>query len=71
MALVGIGIGLGLAGAFAGTRVIRALLFDVAPTDAVTFGAVSLGLGLVALAACLEPAWRAMRIDPCEALRAE
>ncbi len=71
MALVGIGIGLGLAGAFAGTRIIRSLLFDIVPTDAPTFGAVSICLGLVALAACLEPAWRAMRIDPCEALRAE
>ncbi|MCP5028758.1 MAG: FtsX-like permease family protein [Actinomycetia bacterium] len=71
MALVGIGIGLGLAGAFAGTRIIRSLLFDIGPTDAPTFGAVSICLGLVALAACLEPAWRAMRIDPCEALRAE
>ncbi len=71
MALVGIGIGLGLAGAFAGTRIIRSLLFDVGPTDAPTFAAVSICLGLVALAACLEPAWRAMRVDPCEALRAE
>ncbi|MCP4654368.1 MAG: ABC transporter permease [bacterium] len=71
MAMVGMGIGLGLAGGFAGAQVLRRLLFGVAPTDAVTFASVSLCLAWVALVACLVPAWRAVRIDPCEALRVE
>ncbi len=71
MAMVGLGIAIGVAGGFAGVRVLRSLLFDVAAGDALTFGSVSLCLALVALTACLVPAWRAVRIDPSEALRGE
>lgn len=65
------GAGLGLAGALASTRVLARYLAGVAPTDPATFVVVVLGLLAVAvLAACL-PAWRASRLDPMRALRAE
>jgi ABC-type antimicrobial peptide transport system permease subunit len=64
-------VAIGLAGAFALTRVIRALLFDITPFDAPTFvGSAALLLGLAALAGYL-PARRALRADPMLALRAE
>jgi putative ABC transport system permease protein len=69
--LVAIGIVLGLAGAFGATRLIKELLYDTAPTDPITFVAVSLLFGLVAVGACLIPAWRALRVDPATALQAE
>ncbi len=69
--LVGLGIGIGLAGGFAGGRVMQSLLFDVAPTDVLTFGGVSLCLAVVGLVACIVPAWRAMKVDPQEVLRVE
>jgi putative ABC transport system permease protein len=69
LALVGVVIGLG--GAFALTRVMRTLLFGITPTDAVTFGTVSVLLMLVALFACYIPARRATKVDPLMALRYE
>ena len=69
--LAGIGIGVGLAGAFILTRFIEALLFGVAPRDVLTFVSVPLVLMLAALLGCLIPARRAMRVDPMNALRAE
>ena len=64
-----IGVGLGVAGAFAGTRVIRSLLYGVSPTNLPTFGVVAALLCLVAVVACLVPARRAAHVDPASVLR--
>jgi putative ABC transport system permease protein len=69
--LAGAGITLGAAGALAVTRVLAKFLFDVKPTDPVTFVAVAVLLACVALAAGLIPARRATRVDPMVALRYE
>jgi predicted permease len=69
--LTGIGLFIGLAGALAATRVIRSFLYDVSPTDPLTFVCVALLLAGVALLACYLPARRAARIDPMVALRYE
>ena len=65
------GIALGIAGAAAATRLMRTLLHGVTPGDPATFAAVGFGLSLVALLASLVPAWRATRVDPARALKAE
>ncbi len=65
------GLTLGAAGAFALTRGIKSLLFDVQPTDPATFVAVAILLALVATLASLVPARRASRVDPLVALRYE
>ena len=69
MKLTLLGVGLGLMGAFALTRVLRNQLYQVATTDPGTFTVVALLLGLVAFFACLIPARRATNVDPMEALR--
>ena len=69
MMLVGIGLAIGLAGAVALTRFLRAFLFHVRPTDAATYALVSALLAAAALAACWVPARKAARIDPQSALR--
>jgi putative ABC transport system permease protein len=71
VALALTGAVLGLAAAYVLTRSMGTLLFEVAPTDPVTFVVVPAGLVLVALAASYIPARRATRIDPVRALRAE
>jgi putative ABC transport system permease protein len=71
MALVSLGVGLGLLGAFALPRVMRGLLFGVGATDPLTFACVALLLSSIALVACYLPARRAARIDPLVALRHE
>jgi putative ABC transport system permease protein len=71
LTLVLIGEAIGLVGAFALTRLIRGMLFGVAPNDFMTFAAVALMLAVVALLATLIPARRAAKVDPLVALRYE
>ena len=67
--LAAIGTVMGLAGAWAGQRLIRSFLFQVSPADPITFGGGAFFLILVAIVASLIPAARAMRIDPSQLLR--
>jgi putative ABC transport system permease protein len=71
MWLVASGIGVGILGALALTRVVRGLLHEVAPTDPPTFVSVAVLLAGIAFLACYVPARRAARVDPVEALRSE
>lgn len=71
MSLAAAGIGMGLGGALALTRFLRSMLFEIRPTDPLTFIGVAILLTFVALAACYIPARRAMRVDPMVALRYE
>lgn len=71
MWLVTVGLTLGLLGAWALTRLMSTLLFEVSPTDPITFGAVAVCVIFAALLACFIPARRAIRMDPLVALRYE
>jgi len=71
MILVGVGLLLGAAGAIAATRLVEGMLFQIGATDPVTFAGVTVFFLIVALCACLLPAWRALRVDPLDVLRVE
>ncbi len=71
MRLAAIGIGIGLIAAFAVSRLLTKLLFEVSPTDTVAYAGVSILLATVVLLACLIPARRASNVDPMIALRCE
>ncbi|HSE97145.1 MAG TPA: ABC transporter permease [Blastocatellia bacterium] len=66
-----LGLGAGLAGALLFARSVSSLLYEVSPTDPLTFAGISIVLAVSALAASYLPARRASRIDPIEALRHE
>ena len=67
----GLGVAIGLAGAFVLTRFMSSLLFNIAPTDATTFAAIPALLLVVALLASYIPARRAAEVDPVVSLRYE
>ena len=71
MVLTGFGVGLGIAGALAFTRLLESYLYRVQPTDPIAFSSTALLLGVVAMLASYIPARRATRVDPLIALRHE
>jgi putative ABC transport system permease protein len=71
LTMAGLGVIIGLVAAAGLTRYLRALLFEISPTDPLTLGAVAMGLLAVALAASWLPARRAARVEPAVALRSE
>jgi ABC-type antimicrobial peptide transport system permease subunit len=71
LAVAGVGIVLGLAGAAASTRLIASWLYGITPLDPRTFALSAFGMLVVAAAASYLPARRASRVDPIVALRAE
>ena len=66
---LGIGLAIGIVGAFGVGRLLQALLVQTSPRDPFTIGAIVLLLTTVTVAACLVPARRATRVDPLRALR--
>ncbi len=71
LVLGAIGVAIGLVASLAASRVLEALLFEVTPTDPLTFAGVTVALLLIVAAASYFPARRATAVDPVEALRAE
>ena len=70
-ALVAVGLGLGISGAFAAAGAIRTLLYGIEPHDPVTFVSVAVVMAAIGIAACWIPALRAARVDPAITMRAE
>jgi ABC-type antimicrobial peptide transport system permease subunit len=71
LALTSIGLAVGVVSAFAATRLMSALLFEVSPLDPLTYAGVSVVLLAAAMMAAYVPARRATLVEPVEALRAE
>ena len=71
LALVGIGLAIGVAASIAATRVLSSYLFQTTPTDPLTLVIVCAAFAAAGIAACLGPAWRATTVDPMLALRSE
>lgn len=69
--LSAVGIGVGLVGAFGASRLIRALLYQVSPTDPTVFALTGVGVALAAVLGYLLPAFRASRVEAAVALRSE
>jgi predicted permease len=69
--MAAIGASFGLIGVWASQKLIARLLFGISPVDPMTFAGSAAFLVAVVLVACWAPAWRAARVDPCVALRAE
>jgi ABC-type antimicrobial peptide transport system permease subunit len=69
--LLAVGLTLGVGGALVATRLIRGLLFGVAPHDPVTLAGVAVMMAAVGIGACWFPALRAARIDPVVAIRSQ
>ena len=69
--LAAIGVLIGIPGIYAASRLIRGVLVGISPTDPLTLATVGGTLAAVALLASLIPAYRASRIDPLDALRAD
>jgi ABC-type antimicrobial peptide transport system permease subunit len=65
------GLGLGLAASLGAARLLRSMLYKTEALDPAVFLAVAVTLLFVAVVACMLPAWRAARLDPVQALRAE
>lgn len=66
-----VGIGIGIAGALALSRLTKSLLYGVSPSDPLTFASVAAVIAAVAIVACVIPMLRATRVDPLEAIRAD
>ena len=71
LGLIAVGTGIGLAGAFGATRLLRTFLFDLAPSDPITYATIVVLVAAVAVLASWIPARRASRVDPVVALRGE
>jgi ABC-type antimicrobial peptide transport system permease subunit len=69
--IVGLGLALGIAAAFAFARVLQSYLFQTPAADPLTFAAVAAAFLVAGTAACVGPAWRATTVDPMVALRSE
>jgi ABC-type lipoprotein release transport system permease subunit len=69
LALTAAGLGVGIAAALQGTRLLGYLLYQVSPRDPVAFAVAVLVVAIASALACVVPGWRATRTDPLRALR--